>query len=190
MVPHPKEGPPSQAMKTVRGLVYSGFGSPLEELALVKDHPLEATHGLLCKFLASPINPSDINQIGGRYPVKPAVLPAFAGNEGVAEVVGISGDACSGFAVGDRLIPRRGCLGTWRSHAVLQASDVVRIPRDIPIDMASSLLVNIPTAFRLLRDFGRHQRVVQNAATSVVGQLVVQMCALWNIETLSIIRQR
>lgn len=50
---------------------------------------------ILIKFLASPINPSDINQIEGVYPEKPyfntdlgTYLPsAVAGNEGVVEII-------------------------------------------------------------------------------------------------------
>ena len=33
----------------------------------------------------APVNPSDINQIEGKYPIKPP-LPAVAGNEGVGVV--------------------------------------------------------------------------------------------------------
>ena len=36
--------------------------------------------------MQAPINPSDINQIQGKYPIKPP-LPAVAGNEGVARVI-------------------------------------------------------------------------------------------------------
>lgn len=36
----------------------------------------------------APINPSDINTIQGKYPLKPP-LPAVPGHEGVAEVVAL-----------------------------------------------------------------------------------------------------
>jgi mitochondrial enoyl-[acyl-carrier protein] reductase / trans-2-enoyl-CoA reductase len=43
---------------------------------------------VLVRWRASPVNPADINQIQGVYPVKPP-LPAVAGNEacGVVEMV-------------------------------------------------------------------------------------------------------
>ena len=34
----------------------------------------------------APVNPSDINQIEGKYPIKPP-LPAFGGNEGAGRVL-------------------------------------------------------------------------------------------------------
>ncbi len=40
---------------------------------------------VLIRWLASPINPADINQIQGVYPIKPP-LPAVGGNEGYGRV--------------------------------------------------------------------------------------------------------
>lgn len=37
---------------------------------------------VLIKWMASPINPSDLNQIQGIYPIKSKVFPAVGGNEG------------------------------------------------------------------------------------------------------------
>ena len=63
------------------------------------------------RFLASPINPSDLNQIEGTYPVKPNEFPAVAGNEGVARIEYIN-EGNSGLKVGDLVIPARSGLGT------------------------------------------------------------------------------
>jgi NADPH:quinone reductase-like Zn-dependent oxidoreductase len=41
----------------------------------------------------APINPSDINQIEGKYPIKPA-LPAVAGNEGIGVVRSVGSQVC------------------------------------------------------------------------------------------------
>ena len=46
---------------------------------------------VLIKFLASTVNPSDINTIQGMYAIKPS-LPCLLGNEGVAQVVEIHSD--------------------------------------------------------------------------------------------------
>ena len=40
--------------------------------------------------IQAPVNPSDINQIEGKYPIKPS-LPAVAGNEGVGVVRSVGG---------------------------------------------------------------------------------------------------
>jgi len=62
------------------------------------------------RFLASPINPSDLNQIEGTYPVKPLELPAVGGNEGVARVEEV-GKMVEGFKVGDLVVPAISALG-------------------------------------------------------------------------------
>ena len=63
------------------------------------------------RFLASPINPSDLNQIEGTYPIKPRHgLPAVGGNEGVARVEEI-GKMAVGFNLGDLVVPAAPALG-------------------------------------------------------------------------------
>ncbi len=49
----------------------------------IADHPESGQ--VRVRWLAAPVNPADINQIQGVYPVKPP-LPATGGNEGVARV--------------------------------------------------------------------------------------------------------
>ncbi len=62
------------------------------------------------RFLASPVNPSDLNQIEGTYPVKPDKLPAVGGNEGVARVEQV-GAAVTGLKAGDLVVPATSALG-------------------------------------------------------------------------------
>lgn len=77
-------------------------------------HPLPVLtpSTLHLRFLASPINPADINQIEGVYPIKPPfstehiqsnVPVAIGGNEGVAEVIAV-GNEVSGVKVGDWVV--------------------------------------------------------------------------------------
>ena len=135
------------------------------------------------RMLASPINPADINQIEGVYPVMPP-LPAVAGNEGVAEVTQV-GSKVTSVRVGDWFIPAQagfGTLlsfflfqlasfpqgnpshchpllggelfkGTWRTEGVWEETMVQRIQRDVPLEFAATLSVNPCTAYRMLQDF-------------------------------------
>ena len=70
------------------------------------------------RMLASPINPADINQIEGVYPVMPP-LPAVAGNEGVAEVTQV-GSKVTSVRVGDWFIPAQAGFGTLLSFFLFQ----------------------------------------------------------------------
>lgn len=62
--------------------------------------------GVYLRMLMAPINPSDINQIQGVYPIRPSVPNAHAGNEGLAEVIALGSDLKElGWQNGDRVIP-------------------------------------------------------------------------------------
>lgn len=75
-------------------LVYEEYGDPLKvcshKEALIEDEVKE--NEAFVKFKAAPVNPADINQIQGVYPVKPT-LPAIGGNEGCGIVEAVSIEA-------------------------------------------------------------------------------------------------
>ena len=87
-------------------LIYESYGDPekvlqkVETTAQVLQSPLPANQ-VLVKFLASPINPADINTIQGTYSIKPQ-LPAIPGNEGCAQVLQV-GSNVSTLKAGDRV---------------------------------------------------------------------------------------
>ena len=141
------------------------------------------------KFLASPINPSDINMVQGVYGVA-AKLPAIAGNEGVAEVVEIGPDVVN-LSVGQWVIPFRSGFGCWRNYALAREEELIPIASDIPAAYAATLSVNPATAFRLLRDFEVLRPgdvLMQNGANSMVGLAVIQMARMIGVKTINIIR--
>lgn len=106
---------------------------------------------ILIKMLAAPVNPADINQVQGTYPL-PEQKVHIAGNEGVGCVEYV-GSGVRKVQVGDWVIPRRNYLGTWREQIVCLEDDVTVVPKTLPLHVAASLKVNPPTAYRLLRDF-------------------------------------
>lgn len=174
-------------------LTYAEYGSPL---TVIKREDFELNTQLceqevLVKMLAAPINPSDINQIEGVYPIRPA-LPAVAGNEGVAEVLAVAPNVSS-LAVGDWVIPHGLGWGTWRSHGVWPSQSFIKVAKDIGVAAAASLSVNPSSALRMLRDFtalAPGDCVVQNGANSSVGLCVIQIAKALGIKTINVIRDR
>ena len=63
------------------------------------------------KFLGSPVNPSDLNQIEGNYALKPTGFPAVGGNEGVARVEEV-GQKVESVKPGDLVLPSKPGLGS------------------------------------------------------------------------------
>ncbi|XP_021278044.1 enoyl-[acyl-carrier-protein] reductase, mitochondrial [Herrania umbratica] len=178
--------PPSKAV------VYEHHGPPDSVTRLIELSPVEVKENQVCvKMLASPINPSDINRIEGVYPVRPQV-PAVGGYEGVGEVYSV-GSAVTGLSAGDLVIPSPPSSGTWQTYVVKDQDMWHKISKDSPIEYAATVTVNPLTALRMLEDFvtlNSGDSIVQNGATSIVGQCVIQLARFRGIHSINIIRDR
>ena len=76
---------------TLCGIMYDSFSLKSLKMNQTDLAAFPSNTGeILCKWLAVKINPSDLNQTEGTYPSRPSLLPAYGGNEGVAEVVQLS----------------------------------------------------------------------------------------------------
>ncbi|XP_068311541.1 enoyl-[acyl-carrier-protein] reductase, mitochondrial [Pyrus communis] len=178
--------PPSKAV------VYEQHGPPDRVTRVIELPPVEVKENDVCvKMLAAPINPSDINRIEGVYPVRPQV-PAVGGYEGVGEVQSI-GSAVKGLSPGDLVIPSPPSFGTWQTYIVKDQSVWHKINKDSPLEYAATVTVNPLTALRMLEDFTTLKKgdaIVQNGATSIVGQCIIQLAQHRGIHNINIIRDR
>ncbi|KAI9802264.1 MAG: hypothetical protein M1825_002985 [Sarcosagium campestre] len=176
----------------------------MRELSLHK-HSISPAYSdsITIRFLASPINPADINQIQGTYPSKPTfdsllgtpAPSAVAGNEGVAEVVSVGSSVPDSLRPGDWVLPRQPGLGTWRTYAQVHYGTVSKISdkSNITPVQAATVSVNPTTAHQLLRgfaDLSPGSWVLQNGANSGVGRAVIQLAKLWGLRTLNVVRDR
>lgn len=122
----------------------------------------------------APVNPADLNVLQGTYGRRP-VLPATPGIEGVGTVLDV-GDGVCGFETDDVVVPL-GEAGTWASHVVAPAADLLRLPKGIDLHQAAMLRVNPATADRMLALPAPESAgaVVFNAANSAVGRCLLQL---------------
>ena len=185
------------------GCSISSYGHPLKACNIASNdvHFNNNSNELLLKAHASPINPSDINIIEGKYALLPKSLPKVCGNEGVFEVKK-RGKSCSSSApaVGDFVIPSTALLGTWQQYLTCKESDIIPLKistNDMEkydqhlIAQLSAISVNPCTAYRMINDFVSLQEgdyIIQNAANSAVGECVIQIARNYGIKTLNIIR--
>lgn len=178
--------PPSMAV------VYDQHGSPDKVTRIVEIPPVEVKENDVCvKMLAAPINPSDINRIEGVYPVRPQP-PATGGYEGVGEVYAV-GSSVQSLTPGDWVIPSPPSFGTWQSYIVKEQNVWHKINKDTPMEYAATVTVNPLTAFRMLQDFvqlNSGDAIVQNGATSIVGQCIIQLAHIQGVRSINIIRDR
>src|SRR4026207_1742475 len=78
--------------KTINAAVYEKHGNPADVLHIeTRAWPTPAADEAVVKMHAAPINPADLNQIEGKYPVRPE-LPATPGFEGAGSVVELGAD--------------------------------------------------------------------------------------------------
>jgi trans-2-enoyl-CoA reductase len=176
--------------RSINAIVYRAHGNPKEVLRL-QTEPLReiAADEVLVRLKAAPINPADLNQIEGRYPVR-APLPATPGFEG-AGVIEEAGANVRGFAVGAQVILPHD-LGTWRDAAIVRPEKLVVVPDEIPSEQAAMLKINPLTAWRMLHDFVKLKKgdwVIQNAANSAAGRAVIQIAGALGFRTLNVVRR-
>ncbi|KAG6159902.1 hypothetical protein E4U46_001568 [Claviceps purpurea] len=200
-----------------KALVYSQIGEPSNVLTL-HSHPISPSipnSSVLVRTLAAPINPADINTIQGTYGTKQAMSlligtsepSAVPGNEGVFEVVS-TGDPSSSLKKGDWVIPAAQHIGTWRTHAVFEANDVLKIEKEsLTPTQVATVSVNPCTAYRILRNYGPSAGLksglpmrplelgsgewfIQNGANSGVGRAAIQFGKLWGHRSINVIRDR
>lgn len=144
---------------------------------------------VLVEVLASPINPSDLLTLTGLYGILPE-LPATAGNEGVGRVLEVGAEV-QGLSPGQTVLLPLGC-GTWASHLVAAADDLVPLPDSADPQQLAMLTINPPTASLLLSEFVDLKPgdwVIQNAANSGVGGYLVQLAAERGLRTVNVVRR-
>ncbi|GKT61482.1 trans-2-enoyl-CoA reductase [Colletotrichum tofieldiae] len=184
--------------------------SPNGALARINFHypqPEPATQALdpgkiLVSFLFSPINPQDLLVIAGRYPVKPSYKhegEPVLGYDAVARIEAVGSDSSTSSAPdpvlrpGDLVIPRRHGLGTWRSQAVLEAADVIRLTPTNDLIGASLLRMAFLPAYLLVEDIRTLKPgdwVVQNVGSGTIARLVAQFARIKGVHTVSVVRDR
>ena len=144
----------------------------------------------LVEVVAAPINPSDVLTLTGEYGRLPP-LPAFGGREGVGRVAALGPDA-EGPPVGRLVLLPVGC-GTWSTHVVVEASQLVPLPDDADPQQLAMMTINPPTAALLLSEFVTlepDEWVIQNAANSAVGLYLVQLAGYRGHRTVNVVRRK
>ena len=165
-------------------------GNPAEVLRIeTRPRPRPGRGEVVVEVRAAPINPADLNQIEGKYPVR-AELPATPGFEG-AGVVAELGEKVSHLTTGQLvLLPHN--LGTWRDAAAVEAGELVAVPAGIDPVQAAMLKINPLTAWRLLHGYVKLEHdewVIQNAANSAAGRAVIQIARELGYKTVNVVRR-
>lgn len=106
------------------------------------------------------------------------------------------------------MIPAVSQLGTWRTHAVVDVNQLLKVNKEqLTPTQVATVSVNPCTAYRILRSYGPNagfkaglgmkpldvgsgQWFIQNGANSGVGRAAIQFGKLWGLRSINVIRDR
>jgi NADPH:quinone reductase len=177
-------------MKAIR---FSHHGEPKAVLS-VADQPLQepGTNEVRVRVLLSPVNPSDLLYVRGHYSGVTAAFPARVGFEGVG-IVDAVGPGVNHVAVGQRVFALNERGGNWSEYAVIPAATAIPAPVGICDEQVASFLINPASAILMLRHVlavPRGEWLVQSAAGSELGRMIIRLAKRDGIRTLNVVRRR
>ncbi len=175
----------------MKALLFEEYGEPLEVLRVQNiAEPAPGPGEIRVRVMRSPIQPSDLHVIRGRFGRQPP-LPASPGLEGMGAVDAL-GEGVAGLTVGTRVVFVN-VPGLWREKIVCTADRVIPVPDALSDDVAAQALVNPVTALMLTiveHKLARGEWLVQTAAGSTVGRLVLQLAQAEGFKTINLVRRR
>lgn len=174
----------------MRALQFSQFGPPADVLKLEDlPTPKPGAGQVRVRMTHRSINPSDLLTVSGGYVQLPK-LPSIPGGEGVGKIDAL-GDGVKGFQVGQRVIPLTG--GTWCDYVIAPTFLLLPVAEQVSDQTAAQFVANPVSAWVMLEeelDLKEGDWVLQNAAGSTLGRIVLQMAKLKGYKTINFVRRR
>lgn len=174
----------------MKAFVFEKTGQPSEVLALHEiPLPTPGPDEVLVRIHVAPIQPVDLHVLRGRFGRQPA-LPATPGIEGMGSIHAV-GKSVRGLDIGARVVALD-VPGTWQEFLIVPAARVVVVPDAVSDDDAAQSFVNPVTALAMIRLEHRlkpNDWLVQSAAGSTIGRLVLQLAKIDGFHTINLVRR-
>jgi NADPH2:quinone reductase len=175
----------------MRSVVADTVGEPSEVLHLqTRPIPEPGPGQVRIRVIAVPVEASDLHTVRGRYGFTPE-FPTVPGIESVGMIDEL-GSGTDGLTVGQRVVTI-GVTGTWQEYVVADAGRVLPVPVGMSDSTAAQILSNPLTAVILtgdVLDVRPGEWLLQTAAGSTVGQLVIQLGTHVGFNTINVVRRR
>lgn len=184
----------TQIPETMRAVELRAYEGGADALAVVeRPVPRPGAGQVLVRINASPVNPSDLSFLRGAYGIRKS-LPVVPGFEASGEVVASGGGVWANHIVGRRVAcaAPAGGDGTWAEFMLADANHCIPLARGTDTEQAATMIVNPFTAWALLRiaEERRARAVVQTAAASALGRMVIRLAASRGVEVVNVVRRR
>ncbi|MFD8422803.1 zinc-dependent alcohol dehydrogenase family protein [Streptomyces sp. NPDC059466] len=184
----------------MRALVAGRVGEPVDVLRLEsRPVPVPEAGQALIRVTATPVHASDLHVLRGRYGFSPD-FPAVGGHMECVGRIEALGPDTEGLNIGERVVvaavpavPGPPVAGTWQEYLVADTRRLLPVPDDLSDSSACQLAVNPLTALLLVTrvlDVQPGEWLLQTAAGSTVGRLVIQLCRHLGIRTINVVRRR
>ncbi len=176
----------------MRCVQFDRFGEPTDVLHLKDVEPPQPKPGeVLMRMLLSPVNPSDLMTVRGVYAKQPK-LPFTPGYEGIGVVEASGGGLLGRMLVGKRVALLNGINGNWQERTTVLAKQCVPLPKSLSDEQGATFFVNPTTAFAMTRRVlavPSGEWLLQTAAASELGKMVVRLGQHFGFRTLNVVRR-
>lgn len=146
---------------------------------------------VLVKMLASPVNPSDLVYLLGKYGLAPN-NGAYVGFEGCGIVLDADAGLYGKWLIGKRVAvsAQPGIDGVWAKYAITKANFCLPVRPSLSDEQAATIIVNPCTSVCLVdRAIAlKAKAIVINAAASQVGKGVIRYAKMLGIKTIATVR--
>ena len=156
-----------------KAIIISKHGGP--EVLELKDVelPPPGPNEVLIRHVAIGLNYIDVYHRTGLYPVN---LPSGIGAEGAGIIKAVGRDV-QNFQVGDRVSYSGSPLGAYSSQRILHTKDLLKVPPNIDLEVAATLMIKGLTAYYLLHQtypVSSGETILFHAAAGGLGQIFCQ----------------
>jgi NADPH:quinone reductase-like Zn-dependent oxidoreductase len=158
-----------------------------------KPTPRPGPGQVLVRIEAAPCNPSDLIFMQGLYGVKKP-LPAVPGWEGAGTVVASGGGLMGKWLTGRRVAcgGQSDADGTWAEFYLADVKGCVPLRKGLSFEQGATLLINPLTAWAMVDTAkrGRHRAIVQTAAASQLGRMVLRLARDAGMPLINVVRRQ
>ncbi|MDC0714910.1 zinc-binding dehydrogenase [Stigmatella sp. ncwal1] len=178
--------------ETMRALCLMDYQGGLGSLRLMeRPLPKPSAGQLLVRVAAAPIHPADRMFLQGRYGVKKPlpVVPGFEGSGTVVAAGSLSGRLLVGRRVGVSVSAESD--GTWAEYVVVPLAQCLPLLPRMSDEQGASLFVNPFSAWALMERArkGKHPALVQSAAASALGRMLLKQALKEKLPLVNIVRR-
>ncbi|KAG9415144.1 hypothetical protein AC1031_008569 [Aphanomyces cochlioides] len=154
------------------------------------DVPVPKSGQVLIKVDRAAMNPSNLSALQGLYASSASTpLPALIGTEGCGTVVAVGGGLWPWWISGKR-VATMVSSGMWAEYVVADALQCVVLPDDVSFEEGTSCFANPLTAisFVQIAQANHCKTILQTAAASALGKMVVRYGAQHNVQVIGVAR--